>query len=80
VSEYKPGDAVFGVTNPRFTGGYAEYAVAPASMIAKQSRAASALAQAVHNDLHADIVTALAFVDAALHVGAAGLSHLIILD
>jgi hypothetical protein len=41
---------------------------------------ASALAQAVQNDLQADIVTALAFVDATLHVGAADVRHLIILD
>ncbi len=34
VTTYKPGDAVFGVTNPRFTGAYAEFAVASANMIA----------------------------------------------
>src|SRR5882672_5250770 len=32
VSEFTPGEAVFGVTNARFTGGYAEYAVAAAGM------------------------------------------------
>ncbi len=31
-----PGDAVFGVTNARFTGAYAEYAVAEAGMIARK--------------------------------------------
>lgn len=30
----KPGDAVFGVTNPRFTGAHAGYAVASAAMLA----------------------------------------------
>jgi NADPH:quinone reductase-like Zn-dependent oxidoreductase len=34
VSSYRRGDAVFGVTNDWFTGGYAEYAVAEAAMIA----------------------------------------------
>jgi NADPH:quinone reductase-like Zn-dependent oxidoreductase len=34
VPSFRPGDAVFGVTNPRFTGSYAEYAIASAAMIA----------------------------------------------
>ena len=34
VSPYRRGDRVFGVVNARFTGGYAEYAVAEAAMIA----------------------------------------------
>lgn len=34
VGELAPGDAVFGVTNARFTGAYAEYAVAEAGMLA----------------------------------------------
>lgn len=36
VAAFAPGDAVFGVTNARFTGAYAEYAVAAAGMIAKR--------------------------------------------
>ena len=36
VAEFAPGDEVFGVTNPRFTGAYAEYASAAAGMIAKK--------------------------------------------
>jgi NADPH:quinone reductase-like Zn-dependent oxidoreductase len=36
VSEFTPGEAVFGVTNARFTGGYAEYAVAAAGMMARK--------------------------------------------
>lgn len=34
VSAFKEGDAVYGVTNPMFIGGYAEYAIASVSMIA----------------------------------------------
>jgi NADPH:quinone reductase-like Zn-dependent oxidoreductase len=34
VEQFKAGDEVFGVTNERFTGAYAEYAVANATMIA----------------------------------------------
>jgi len=41
VSVVRPGDTVFGVTNPRFTGGYAEYAVASARMIARKPMALS---------------------------------------
>jgi NADPH:quinone reductase-like Zn-dependent oxidoreductase len=36
VSELAVGDQVFGVTNPRFVGAYAEYAVASAGMLAKK--------------------------------------------
>jgi NADPH:quinone reductase-like Zn-dependent oxidoreductase len=36
VTGFVPGDAVFGVTNPRFTGGYAEYAIASAAMLTKK--------------------------------------------
>src|SRR5512147_2579629 len=36
VSQFKVGDAVFGATNATFTGGYAEYAVASAAMLAKK--------------------------------------------
>lgn len=35
VEQFQAGDAVFGATNVQFTGGYAEYAVASAGMIAK---------------------------------------------
>ena len=38
VERFKAGDAVFGATNPRFTGGYAEYAVASAAMLARMPR------------------------------------------
>jgi len=34
VSGFEPGDAVYGSTNPQFSGGYAEYAVPLAGMIA----------------------------------------------
>ena len=36
VPQFKAGDAVFGATNARFTGGYAEYAVASATKLAKK--------------------------------------------
>jgi NADPH:quinone reductase-like Zn-dependent oxidoreductase len=35
-SPFRVGDAVFGVTNAQFTGGYAEYAVASAARLAKK--------------------------------------------
>lgn len=34
VAQFKPGDKVYGVTNPRFIGAYAEFALASAGMIA----------------------------------------------
>lgn len=36
VTHVVPGDAVYGVTNPRFVGAYAEYAIAAAGMIARK--------------------------------------------
>jgi NADPH:quinone reductase-like Zn-dependent oxidoreductase len=36
VSELRAGDQVYGVTNPRFIGAYAEYAVASAAMMANK--------------------------------------------
>jgi len=41
VIQFKPGDEVFGVTNKQFCGGYAEYAVASAQMVAAMPRALS---------------------------------------
>ncbi|MEZ2130781.1 MULTISPECIES: NADP-dependent oxidoreductase [unclassified Sinorhizobium] len=38
VRGFEPGDAVYGVTNPRFIGAYAEYAVASAAMIAHKPK------------------------------------------
>jgi NADPH:quinone reductase-like Zn-dependent oxidoreductase len=38
VSGLAVGDEIFGVTNGRFTGGYAEYAVASAGMVARKPR------------------------------------------
>jgi NADPH:quinone reductase-like Zn-dependent oxidoreductase len=43
ASGFVNGDAVFGVTNPRFTGGYAEYAVAASRMIAPKPKTLSAV-------------------------------------
>lgn len=41
IDEFKPGDEVFGVTNKQFCGGYAEYAVASAQMVAARPRSLS---------------------------------------
>ncbi|MFE1599480.1 NADP-dependent oxidoreductase [Methylobacterium sp. ID0610] len=38
VTAYAAGDEVFGVTNPRFVGAYAEYAVASAAMLSGKPR------------------------------------------
>jgi len=48
VSGFAVGQAVYGVTNPRFTGAYAEFAIAEASMIApKPARLTDAEAASV---------------------------------
>jgi NADPH:quinone reductase-like Zn-dependent oxidoreductase len=36
VRQFRPGDAVYGATNPQFIGAYAEYALASAGMIARK--------------------------------------------
>ena len=41
VSDFNVGDEVYGVTNERFTGGYAEYALASAGMMAQKPRTLS---------------------------------------
>ena len=46
VAHFQIGDPVFGVTNSRFTGGYAEYAIASASMIARRPATLGAVAAA----------------------------------
>lgn len=38
VRDHAPGDEVYGVTNPNFTGGYAEFALCRAAMIAPKPR------------------------------------------
>jgi NADPH:quinone reductase-like Zn-dependent oxidoreductase len=43
VLDLRAGDAVFGVTNPRFIGAYAEYAVASAAMVAKKPHSLSSM-------------------------------------
>ncbi|HEY0184727.1 MAG TPA: NADP-dependent oxidoreductase [Rhodopila sp.] len=48
VTTFQPGEAVYGVTNPRFTGACADYAVASAGMIAGRP--------AVLDDVHAAAV------------------------
>ena len=41
VTGFAPGDEVFGVSSPRFTGAYAEHVAAPASMLARKPRGLS---------------------------------------
>jgi NADPH:quinone reductase-like Zn-dependent oxidoreductase len=41
VAAFAPGDEIFGVTNPRFTGSYAEFAIASAAMIACKPKSLS---------------------------------------
>ena len=36
VTQFKPGDEIYGVTNPQFIGAYAEFALASAGMIARK--------------------------------------------
>jgi NADPH:quinone reductase-like Zn-dependent oxidoreductase len=43
VTVFSPGDAVYGVTNKRFTGANAEFAVASAAMMARKPAAVSHL-------------------------------------
>jgi NADPH:quinone reductase-like Zn-dependent oxidoreductase len=43
VAGFEPGDEVYGVTNRRFVGGYAEYAAATAGMMARKPKTASFL-------------------------------------
>jgi NADPH:quinone reductase-like Zn-dependent oxidoreductase len=43
VSEFKPGDEVYGATNEQFTGAYAEYALASAKMMACKPKTLSYL-------------------------------------
>jgi NADPH:quinone reductase-like Zn-dependent oxidoreductase len=38
VTAFRAGDEIYGITNERFTGGYAEYAVAAAGMIAQKPK------------------------------------------
>jgi NADPH:quinone reductase-like Zn-dependent oxidoreductase len=46
VQSFKPGDAVYGVTNPRFIGAYADYAIASAGMIALKPKTIDDIAAA----------------------------------
>ena len=46
VSAFAVGDEVYGVTNPNFTGGYAEYAVASANMISLKPKSLDMIAAA----------------------------------
>lgn len=43
VSSLRKGDRVYGITNPQFTGAYAEYALASAEMISRRPHSVSAV-------------------------------------
>ena len=50
VTSIARGDAVFGVTNPQFTGSYADRAIATAAMIARKPASISNVAAAARQD------------------------------
>lgn len=73
VSVFQPGDEIFGVTNPSFTGAYAEYAVAKAASIAKKPATLNFVAAAA-----IPVVSVTAWLMLFKHAGlAAGQSVLI---
>ncbi len=74
VVPFKPGDEVFGVTNKQFCGGYAEYAVASAQIVAARPRSLSFVVAA---SVPVVAVTAyqMLFDDAQMKAGQAVLIH-----
>ncbi len=74
VTSFRPGDAVFGVTNARFTGSYAEYAIAFATMIAHKP-AGLADVEAVSVPVIAVTAWQALFQEAALRRGQTVLIH-----
>jgi NADPH:quinone reductase-like Zn-dependent oxidoreductase len=67
VTQFKKGDAVYGCTNPNFIGGYAEFAVASAGMIAPKPRSLDFI-QAASAPVVA--ITPLQMIDEYAHVKA----------
>jgi NADPH:quinone reductase-like Zn-dependent oxidoreductase len=65
VAQFKKGDAVYGCTNSNFIGGYAEYAVASAGMIAPKPRSLDFI-QAASAPVVA--ITPLQMIDEYAHV------------
>jgi NADPH:quinone reductase-like Zn-dependent oxidoreductase len=74
VSEFKPGDKVFGVTNKQFCGAYAEYAVASAQMVAAGPRFLS-FAEAASVPVVAVTAYQMLFEYAQMKAGQAVLIH-----
>jgi NADPH:quinone reductase-like Zn-dependent oxidoreductase len=73
VVSFRPGDEIFGVTNPSFTGAYAQYAVAKAASIAKKPATLNFVAAAA-----IPVVSVTAWLMLFKHVGlTAGQSVLI---
>jgi NADPH:quinone reductase-like Zn-dependent oxidoreductase len=74
VTSFVPGDVVFGVTNARFTGGYAQYAAASASMLAIKPTSLSVIA-AASVPVVAATAEQMLFDDAQLHGGDTAFVH-----
>ena len=74
VSQFQPGDEVFGVTNKQFCGAYAEYAVALAQMVAAKPRSLN-LVQAASVPVVAVTAYQMLFDYAQMKAGQAVLIH-----
>ena len=74
VTQFKPGDEVFGVTNEQFCGAYAEYAVASAHMVAARPRSLS-FVEAASVPVVAVTAYQMLFDHAQLKAGQAVLIH-----
>ncbi len=74
VIQFKLGDEVFGVTNKRFCGAYAEYAVASAEMVAARPRSLS-FVEAASVPVVAVTASQMLFDHAQLKAGQAVLIH-----
>ncbi|HVU00088.1 MAG TPA: NADP-dependent oxidoreductase [Acidobacteriaceae bacterium] len=74
VTNYKPGDAIYGVTNKDFCGAYAEYALVSASMVAPKPRSLS-FAEAASAPVVAVTAWQMLFEYAQLQSGQSVLIH-----
>jgi NADPH:quinone reductase-like Zn-dependent oxidoreductase len=74
VTQFKPGDAVYGVTNKNFVGGYAEYATASAQMLAAKPKSLS-FVEAASAPVVAVTASQMLFDYAQLRAGQSVLIH-----
>jgi NADPH:quinone reductase-like Zn-dependent oxidoreductase len=74
VSELGAGDEIYGVTNPQFTGAYAEYALASAAMVSKKPSSLS-FVEAASVPVIAVTARQALFDHAQLHVGQTVVIH-----